>query len=82
MYRARLQAVCTILRQHENFWAFIIDVTTFVTREYHRFKRNAIGRGACLNAHWMADRTATKLQHNIVTEEIKQLMHLPRVDAA
>ena len=36
----------------------------------------------CDDALGMADGAAAELQHDIVAEQVEQLVHLPRVDAA
>ena len=61
---------------------FVDIVAPDVAREDHRFERDAVGGRAGLDAHRMADRAAAELQHDVLAEQVEELVHLPGVDAA
>ena len=78
----RLQRRAGLRRLGQNFRALVQIVAAFVAGEDHRFQRDAVGGGAGLDAHRMADGAAAELQHHVLAEMIEQLMHLAGMDAA
>ena len=57
-------------------------VAAFVAGQDHGLQRHAVGGGAGLDAHRMADRAAAELQHHVFAEIVEQLVHLAGMDAA
>src|SRR3989344_4929101 len=66
----------------ENVLAFLLQRTALVTRLDAGLEGHAVGGGTSSVAPWMAEGTATELQHRIVAEDIDQRRHVPHVDAA
>src|SRR6266850_804111 len=78
----RLQWLAALGRRHQDLRTFVLDVASLVAGQHDGFQRDPIRRGAGLDAHRMTDRAATELQHHIVAEQVDQLMHLARMNAA
>ena len=58
------------------------DVAAFVARLDHGLERDAVGGGAGRHAFGMSDGPAAELQDDVVAEQIEELVHLARMDAA
>src|ERR1019366_7419670 len=66
----------------KNLEALVPDVAALVSRQHHAFEGHPVGRGTGLDALRVADRPAAELQHDVVSEQMEKLMHLPGMDAA
>src|SRR5690606_9172033 len=68
-------------RFREDVGPLVPDVATLIACQHHRLEGHTVGRCAGGNTVGMSDRAAAELQHAVLTEIGKQLVHLPCVNA-
>ncbi len=79
---ARKRRLQCLAASTQNRRPFPPDVSTFVSRQHHRFERHAICRSSRGGAHRMPDRSAAEHESTVSSPGIgQQLVHLSGVNA-